>query len=287
MNKTRVAHLLLTIVFLSIISFNISCKIAKVPEELYFSEGVLIIKSEFAMKQWMEHSNWDDEKQRVREATDFPPIKWIIIGSDVDVIPDRAFMQLECLEYVYISEGVRGIGEYAFEDCINVREIFISNTIETIGIGAFTACEKLRRIEIPIKLTIMPDGMFYGCDSLTELYIPKEVSYIGNSAIKGDSIEKIVFEGTIERIEKWRIEYMPEIKQLVFLENPPENYIAYTIPDSEPGHGNHGWIFSDTVNPTVYYLEENKEAWAPNGETEWEGMPLVAIKSLDDLPSLE
>lgn len=45
--------------------------------------------------------------------------------------------------------------------------------------------------------------------------------------------------------------------------------------------------FRGIKEPAIYYLNTYKLSWAPNGETEWNGIPIIGIDSIADLPPVE
>ncbi|MDD3400621.1 MAG: hypothetical protein PHT58_03155 [Eubacteriales bacterium] len=77
---------------------------------------------------------------------------------------------------------------------------------------------------------------------------------------------------------------MPKLSQVVFLSGPP-------LVCSYDGNGNDvgpfGLEYLAGSEAAIYYLYENRELWAPNGEIEWMSRPLIELKSLDDLPPLD
>lgn len=259
----------------------LSCTKAKRESGIVFIEGCLYINDNREMDEWLVVGAWNKETETNSFELQNGVIKQLFIGSDVDAIPDEAFSDLMYLESVYFESEIESIGQWAFSDCINLTSIYIPDSVTEIGSAAFYGCEALQTVNIPINLIYMSDGMFHGCDALSELRIPSTVKIIDDSAIGGRNLQRIIFEGTIEKIVKLYLHSFPRITQLVFLDTPPVEYGA----NQEVGLN--GMTFNAEVLPTVYYLRNKIEYWSPNGETQWNGCPIIAIDSLEDLPPLD
>ena len=102
---------------------------------------------------------------------------------------------------------------------------------------------------------------------------------MGYDCFAGTGVKRIIFNGQLEKINAFRTTQCENLEQLVFLDAPP---VQNGIDDDT---GSIGFVNGNQLT-TVFYLNANSALWAPNGETEWCGFPLIGIDSLDDLPPL-
>ena len=174
---------------------------------------------------------------------------------------------------VVIPEGVTTIDDGAFFRCEGLKTIDLPDSLQTIGLYAFMECTSLESVQLPASLKELWDHAFAECVSLREMRIPKDTQliFIGEDyyfTLSG--VKRLILEGNLIDFTRY-LKYEDGITQMVCLGEPPL--------DPNPD-------FRSFIEPsyTVYYLNKNKKAWAPNGETEWNGIPIVGIDSLDDLP---
>lgn len=205
----------------------------------------------------------------------------VSILDGVQYVPDYTFMGFEALEQCSIAEGIKTIGRSAFRDCESLKKCELPDTVDGIGAEAFSGCSALQRFHIPTSVTELKYGTLCECENLRELIIPENVKIIREDAISFSGMKRIVFMGTVEYIEG--IYALPELMQYVFLQGPP---IKNGETDSNSYDDGKIGLSREATNCPIYYLNKNAELWAPNGETEWNGFPLVGIDSLDDLPPL-
>ena len=276
-----------------------------IPSDFKYSDGILFIHGENEMEQWkQERGEWDDKTELWGIESKYGTVKTIIITEGVTTILDDAFWgctsvkeiilpksvkyigewafsRCKALEFIYLPQGLNTIGGFAFDECVSLRQISVPNSVTEIGICAFSGCCSLQEVIISSGLRTMSESIFAGCTSLTELRIPQSVQMIDYGAIGGRNLRRVVFEGTVEHVVDLHLRSFPRISQLVFLDGPPLEYGPGEDEESR------GITFGSDTLPHIYYLREKMNLWAPNGETEWNGCPLVAINSLDDLPPLD
>ena len=139
---------LLTLIFLSIISFN------RIHAEITWTlsdDGTLTIS-----------------------GTDMPDY------SDPDYAP--WYSQRNGIKKLIIENGVTSIGDFAFYECRNLTSVTIANSVTSIGRSAFSHCCSLTSITIPNSVMNIKQYAFYGCSGLTSITIPNSVSSIGYQA---------------------------------------------------------------------------------------------------------
>ena len=102
-------------------------------------------------------------------------ISTIIIGDNVQTIPDFFLYGLNTLTNVIFGNSVTSIGKYSFRNCKGLSSIIIPNTVFSIGDFAFEDCSSLSTIVVPNSVfsigldafsrtawyTNQPDGLVY------------------------------------------------------------------------------------------------------------------------------
>ena len=161
----------------------------------------------------------------------------VIIGEEVETIPNYAFSDCSSLTSIVIPNSVTYIGNYAFQNCSNLTNItvdsanpnyfsqdgilfnkektilikfpqakldsgyIIPNSITSIGNQAFRDCSALVSITIPNSVTSIGWSAFFGCSGLTSITIPNTVTSIESSAFQGCSgLASITIPNTVTSI---------------------------------------------------------------------------------------
>lgn len=224
--------------------------------------------------------------------------------SAVNEIQDSAFWGCMHLETILFSNSTCAIREEAFYGTA-ICHLSLPAQIKVIEAGAFDYCLQLETVEfagVPIcfegtfsdcyslRQIAFPEGMAdlgiqtcFGCEQLISVSIPSSVQKCVAFA-EQSGLRRIIFMGTPECFaHSVKLEYYyPRLKQLVFLSEPP-NFMAESELielEIEPG-------LLLTGEETIFYLNKHRNSWSPNGETEWNGIPIIGIDSLDDLPPVE
>ena len=109
-------------------------------------------------------------------------ISSIIIGDNVQCIPNYFACCCDNLTSISIPNSVTIIGDEAFSNCHYLANVDLSNSIISIGKEAFTQCFALTNISIPNSVTSIGEGAFSCCDALTSIDIPSSVTSIGKQA---------------------------------------------------------------------------------------------------------
>ena len=184
---------------------------------------------------------------------------------------------------VTLLPSVRIIEESAFQYCEELEELILPEGLQAIRQHAFFGCSKLKSLQFPQSLLSIQQYALEHCNALTSLTLPPnlkmDVPADDSSLIFAMSLHTIIWEGSSPGIPASWFEPMdmPALTRLVFLSSPPRWFRAETD----------NFLGEYYPQLTGYYLTANREFWAPNGETTWHGMPMVAIDSLDDLPPLD
>ena len=182
---------------------------------------------------------------------------------------------------VIIPAGVKAISSVAFIDCNQLQSVIVPEGVNQIEPGAFINCESLNSIDLPTTLEKIGHMVFYKCNFDT-LIIPRNTFLdpnLGQSewygVLDACRVKTLVFCGTDGL-------FLPttfgDIKfpadgsgRIVFWGTPPEYIDVSGLQFNYKG----GEVESGTF--TICYPAQFTEAWAPNGETEWNGIPIRAL----------
>ena len=153
-------------------------------------------------------------------------IEKVIIGDNVEVIPQYLFYNRSNLSEVIISdnsnlltiaqcafygcskltkfeipETVTAIGSSAFYGCGKLDNIVLPEALISIGSSAFSGCSSLTSIAIPETVKTIDSNTFYSCSNLSDVTLPKTLTTIGSSAFSGcSSLTSIVIPETVTSI---------------------------------------------------------------------------------------
>ncbi|MBQ8570950.1 MAG: leucine-rich repeat domain-containing protein [Kiritimatiellae bacterium] len=103
----------------------------------------------------------------------------VVIGSQLEVLPYRAFRSNKITSFVAPRKGLKNIGQYAFFSCVNLTNIVLSTTLESIDYSMIeeTSSSSLER---KIYLRNFPKGGIYSSVFIkmkgqsTTVYLPWE-----------------------------------------------------------------------------------------------------------------
>lgn len=107
----------------------------------------------------------------------------IIIGNNLNEIPNGAFNDCEDLENIKLSSdtsNIKAIGNQAFKNCKRLKCIWFKD-LEYIGEEAFSGCRELREISFSNVHTIEKKAFEY-CIGLTEVISDVPINKIGECA---------------------------------------------------------------------------------------------------------
>ena len=90
--------------------------------------------------------------------------------------------QSQYIKFIYISDGITGIGANAFKGLSDAQSVYIPESVTTIGASAFENCSKLKEITLPKNLRTIGESAFSNCSKIKDITIPRYVTSIGNKA---------------------------------------------------------------------------------------------------------
>ena len=195
-------------------------------------------------------------------------LKMAIIPKGVTEIASVAFSECELLESVVVPEGVRKIGGGAFEGCERLTSITLPTTLEEIESYAFFQCN-LDTLIIPRNTRLVPSlgqsewyGVLDACNIKTLVFCGTDGLFLpttfANIIFPADGSGRIVFWG-----------------------NPPEYIDVANLQFNYQG----GEVNSGPF--TICYPAEYSSAWAPKGETLWNGIPMHPLSRLEEQELLQ
>lgn len=106
------------------------------------------------------------------------------------------------VENIIIGENVNSIPEYAFYRCNGMKTLVIPDGLKTIGKRAFGECKELKTVTIGRSVTEIGEGAFFACDNLKEVYFNAEECQTSGLHRLGwlYQLEKLPFTRSIENI---------------------------------------------------------------------------------------
>lgn len=236
---------------------------------------LLLVFSAVILVACKSSDNWSLEKNHLVIKNDTGMTEWICFLNST---PEEEWGSiLDSIYTITLKNGVTVIQGAAFEQCHNLTEVYMANSVHTIEEWAFDCCNSLRKVHWSKNLKIIEEEAFTYC-ALEEISFPEGVLEIqANAFLYCNELKRVVIPGSTYLITG--VMEAERLEQLVFLGNRPERIT--NIPFSLFGQP------ANTQSLMIYYLNRNSNLWAPNGETEWNGIPIIGIDSLDDLPPLE
>lgn len=173
------------------------------------------------------NGNYEIEREVSLRINDNEPGREIIIPEGTNMIPPFAFSKCQCIEKVYLSNSVVGIGSLAFLGCVNLKEFDFGEKpkLEVIGSNAFV-CSGIERIVIPSNVERIGVQAFAGCNKLNYVVIPKEMKVIQKSVFAGcEGLISVFYGGTEEQWDDIDIgednECLLNAKRYYYSENEP------------------------------------------------------------------
>ncbi len=148
-----------------------------------------------------------------------------------------------------IPDSVVSLGEYAFYGCNKLTSVTFGNNVTSIGYAAFGWCTAMTSIVLSNTLSTIGEYAFSCCSALTSVTLP----------------------GSIDNIETAAFYKCTLLNEAVFSEIPPSSFGTKVF----------DYCADDFC---ICYYPEYASAWAPNGETMWNGYPICMIGGPDIEP---
>ena len=181
--------------------------------------------------------------------------KEVIIPKEVERIGAEACAFNDIVESVTMPYLVKSIGFMAFSDCTNLHSVQLSEGLQEVYGEVFFDC--------PIKQLVIP--------AHTRFVDEEEGNLLGGET----GVKSLIIMSNETNIRDldfgW---YNTTLKYIAFAKEPPEEFEAYA--------------FSRYLDSfVIYYINDYQSYWAPNGETQWRGLPIIGIDTLDKLPPVD
>ncbi len=187
----------------------------------------------------------------------------ITIPDSVTSIGGRAFGACSLLRSITLPNSVTSIGDYAFFGCESMTSIIIPNMVTNIGFKVFEACTSLTSICIPDSVTSIGQYAFAGCSALTSIIIGNGVTVIEIGAFGScTSLTSITIPKGVMSIGGYAFIGCSSLNSAVFKGEPPTDFGDDVFSDCASGF-------------CIYYNPGYADLWSPNGETTWNGYPIV------------
>ena len=187
---------------------------------------------------------------------------------------------------VTIPQGVEAISSVAFTDCSLLESVTIPEGVKEIGGGAFEGCDRLTSISLPTTLKEIFPYAFFDCN-LDTMIIPRNTRLVPNlgqsewyGVLDACKIKTLVFCGTDGL-------FLPTTfgsivfpadgsGRIVFWGDPPKYIEVSNLQFNYKGGDVNSGPF------TICYPVQYANTWAPNGETEWNGLPICALTKAEE-----
>lgn len=151
----------------------------------------------------------------------------ITIPAGVTRLPFYGFSQSQSLTEVIFADRTdpervfTTVEDNAFSGCINLERVSLPDSTISIGEGAFFQCKKLKSLNIPQSLQKIGYSAFGFCSAWEgTVTIPSGVTELSYGTFTNcESIEKVVFEGSMEVIPADTFRSCHNLKSVTFPQN--------------------------------------------------------------------
>lgn len=225
---------------------------------------------------------------------DFTRLTKVQLHDGFKTIGDNAFERCSRLSSILLPEGLVRLGVSVFRDCTSLTSVVIPDSVTDCGSRAFYGCSSLtsavvgRGAVVGNGIVWAPDGIFQYCTSLTSVTLPDNLEIIGMTAFFGcTSLESITVPKSVRILRQGAFMNCTALKSITLpaavttIEHSAfQNCSALTsvifegMPPAEVGLEPFTGCNSGL---TLYYYENCVSGWSPNGETTWQGRPIVMI----------
>ncbi len=133
----------------------------------------------------------------------------VVVGDAVSSVAEYSFYGYKYITKAEIGSSVKQIDGYAFYSCSAIETLTLSEGLETIGTSAFQSCKGIKKLTIPASCTSLIGTPFYWC-AIEEITFAEGTTIIdcgnssgGSNRPFGESLKKVNFPSTVERIEDY------------------------------------------------------------------------------------
>lgn len=121
-----------------------------------------------------------------------------IIPDGVTEVMAYAFKKCKKINSLVFPDSVSKIGEYACAEMDSLTSVRLPSELTELAAGLFNECENLKNVIWPHKFTVIGNECLSGCKKLVP-YIPDTLETIGERALEGTRLDKLVLPKTIKR----------------------------------------------------------------------------------------
>lgn len=159
-------------------------------------------------------------------------IEKVVVGENVQTIPEALFKGCDCLREAIISDSVKEINIRAFQNCTALETVTIPEKLKALNATVFENCTSLKNVYynaidcvfeideegeyispfgcsknletliIGNKVKQIPAYFAYGIKGIDEIVMPDSVLEIGKAAFKQSSVTKVTFSKKLVSIEE-------------------------------------------------------------------------------------
>ena len=174
------------------------------------------------------------------------------VPEGVTSIGGFAFFSASCVE-----------GDYTYSYCSALTSVEFPDSLTSIDWYAFCGCDALTSVEFPDSLTNIDECAFEGCSSLTSVKFGSGLTSLGINAFRScSSLTSVELPESLTSVGMVAFAFCSSLSSAVFMGEPPTEF-GYSV------------FMQCAEDFCIYYNEAYASAWAPNGETEWNGYPIA------------
>ena len=156
---------------------------------------------------WFQTYDWS--VYRHSWVYDMHGLHFIISGIGSDVIADTYLHDVPIITNPLFDEYNVDANGFIFADTAKTilvgyagteTDVVIPSTVVKIDAYCFAYNDDITSITFNEGLLTIEDQAFQGCDSLTELVFPTTLTSLGDSAVSGNKIQRVVFQSTLTEV---------------------------------------------------------------------------------------
>jgi len=216
----------------------------------------------------------------------------VIFGSNVTIIPPKAFIDCTTIERVSFGKDVALIGASAFSGCSNLKSADLPKNIQVIESNAFLGCNITTDLNLDKYVTLgsgalkgfmgkvyigfdVPSSYFSGC-GFTEVVLGDGVTSIGASAFyKCEKMSKLTLSESVATIENDAFDGCSSLTSVTIPSNV--TYIGDKV------FMNCNALKTAYIKPTIPpYMGERVFSWFSGGSTYYNIETKIYVPASDD-----